>query len=129
MCIACWGQHPSLRVRELSAHPQRKGGTTAQLTRPSPCRRRRRHRPPRRLPFWLQAGSVAGIAGLSFASFVGISYLEVRRKIEEQLQAGEDPYELKVDKKPQQQQRAQPPQKKASGGGKKKAGGGGGKRK
>jgi hypothetical protein len=72
----------------------------------------------------LQAGSVAGIAGLSFASFVGISYLEVRRKIEEQLQAGEDPYELKVDKKPQQ--RAQPPQKKAnSGGGKKKAGGGG----
>jgi hypothetical protein len=74
---------------------------------------------------WLQAGSVAGIAGLSFASFVGISYLEVRRKIEEQLQAGEDPYELKVDKKPPQQQRAQPPQKKASGGGKKKAGGGG----
>ena len=39
-------------------------------------------------PVHLQAGSVAGIAGLSFASFVGISYLEVRRKIEEQLQAG-----------------------------------------
>ena len=126
MCIACWSQHPSLRVRELLAHPQRKGATTAQLTRPSSCRRCRRRRPSGRLPLWLQAGSVAGIAGLSFASFVGISYLEVRRKIEEQLQAGEDPYELKVDKKPQQQrQRAQPPQKKASGGGKKKAGGGG----
>lgn len=57
----------------------------------------------------LLAGSIAGIAGLTFATFVGVSYLEVRDKINQQIIAGEDPYELKVEKK----QRKKPAQKKS----------------
>lgn len=71
-------------------------------------------------PALLQAGSVAGIAGLTFLSFVGVSYVEVRRKIDEQIARGEDPYELKVEKR---QTRPQPPVKRSSGGGGKKKGG------
>ncbi|KAI3426238.1 hypothetical protein D9Q98_008614 [Chlorella vulgaris] len=64
------------------------------------------------------AGSLAGIAGLTFASFTAVSYFEVKRKIDEQIARGEDPYELRVEK------RAQPPRKPSnSGGGKKKGGG------
>ena len=80
-------------------------------------------------PAPLQAGTLAGIAGLTFASFTAVSYLEVKRKIEGQLAAGEDPYELRVEP------RAQPPVKRSGGGGNggggggKKKGGGGGKRK
>jgi hypothetical protein len=65
----------------------------------------------------LQVGSVAGIAGLTFASFTAVSYLEVKKRIDEQISAGEDPYELRVETKTEQ--RSQPPRK-ASGG--KKAG-------
>ncbi|KAL4438202.1 hypothetical protein ABPG77_010563 [Micractinium sp. CCAP 211/92] len=68
----------------------------------------------------LLAGSVAGIAGLTFLSFTAVSYLEVKRKIDEQIARGEDPYELQVQKRVEQ--RAQPPAKR--GGGSKKRGGG-----
>lgn len=68
----------------------------------------------------LQAGSVAGIAGLTFLSFVGVSYFEVRNKIDGQIARGEDPYQLQVPAR--QEQRAQPPVKRG-GGGKKKGGG------
>jgi len=46
--------------------------------------------------------------------------MQVKKKIDEQIARGEDPYELRVEK------RAQPPVKKSGGGGKKK---GSGKRK
>ena len=72
-------------------------------------------------PHLPQAGTLAGIAGLTFASFTAVSYLEVKRKIEGQLAAGEDPYELRVEP------RVQPPVKRSGGGG--GGGGGGGKKK
>jgi hypothetical protein len=68
----------------------------------------------------VQAGSIAGIAGLTFASFTAVSFLEVRRKIEDQIAAGEDPYELRVEP------RVQPPRKPSAAAKKK---GGSGKRK
>ena len=72
-----------------------------------------------------QAGGIAGIAGATFAAFTAVSYLEVKRKIDEQIARGEDPYELRVEK------REPPPQKKPPSSGGKKGGGkkGGGKRK
>ena len=92
-----------------------------------PCRRQSPHLHPPRLAasrtHALQAGSVAGIAGLTFASFVGVSYLEVKRKIDDQLARGEDPYELRVEARPQ------PPRKQAPGSKGKKKGGSSGKRK
>lgn len=54
-------------------------------------------------------GSAAGLAGLTFATFVTVSYLEVKDKINQQIIAGEDPYELKVETKP----RKKPAQKKS----------------
>ncbi|EFN56359.1 expressed protein [Chlorella variabilis] len=69
----------------------------------------------------LLVGSVAGIAGLTFASFTAVSYLEVKKRIDEQTAAGEDPYELQVERRVEQ--RAQPPRKaggKKAGGGKRK---------
>lgn len=62
-------------------------------------------------PFLL-GGSIIGIIAVSAATFVGVSYLEVRDKINQQIIAGEDPYELKVEEK----QRKKPPQKKKSSG-------------
>lgn len=59
----------------------------------------------------LLGGSIIGILAASAATFVGVSYLEVRDKINQQITAGEDPYELKVEEK----QRKKPPQKKSSG--------------
>lgn len=49
-----------------------------------------------------------------------VSYLEVKRKIDEQIARGEDPYELRVEQRVEQ--RAQPPAKRGSGGGKRKGG-------
>lgn len=46
-----------------------------------------------------------------------VSYLEVKRKIDEQIARGEDPYELRVEERVER--RAQPPAKRG-GGGKKK---------
>ena len=47
-----------------------------------------------------------GVLGAGVA-FVAVSFSEVRNKINEQIIAGEDPYELKVEKK----ERKQPKQK------------------
>jgi len=71
----------------------------------------------------VQAGGIAGIAGATFAAFTAVSYFEVKRKIDEQIASGEEPYQLRVE------QRAQPPVKKSGGGGKKGGGKKGGKRK
>ena len=46
-----------------------------------------------------QAGGIAGIAGLTFASFTAVSFFEVKRRIDEQVAAGEEPYQLRVEKK------------------------------
>ena len=60
----------------------------------------------------LLGGSIIGIIAASAATFVGVSYLEVRDKINQQITAGEDPYELNVETK----ERKKPPQKNKSSG-------------
>lgn len=50
----------------------------------------------------LSGSSVVGIAGLTFLTFAVVSFTEMRRKIDEQVSRGEDPYELQVDKVPPQ---------------------------
>lgn len=55
-----------------------------------------------------------GVTGLSWAVFTAVSYIEVRKKIDEAVDAGQDPYELKVEKRPGQPvktQRKKPTQK------------------
>ena len=64
----------------------------------------------------LLGGSVLGIIGMTAATFVGVSYFEVKSKIDQQIAAGEDPYELRVEKK----ERKKPAQKKNSSGSRKK---------
>lgn len=39
-------------------------------------------------------GGFIGVVGLAWATFTGVSYFEVRKKIDEAVEAGEDPYEL-----------------------------------
>jgi hypothetical protein len=53
-------------------------------------------------------GSILGFAAASVATFITVSYLEVKDKINNQIIAGEDPYELQVEQK----QRKKPGQKK-----------------
>lgn len=67
-----------------------------------------------------QAGSIAGIAGLTFASFTAVSFLEVRRKIEDQLAAGEEPYQLRVEPRKQPPRKPGAAAKKKAGSGKRK---------
>lgn len=55
------------------------------------------------------SGSFIGFVGLAWATFTGVSYIEVRKKIDEAVEAGQDPYELKVDKR--QVRRAKPAKK------------------
>ncbi|DBB10910.1 hypothetical protein WJX82_010240 [Trebouxia sp. C0006] len=45
------------------------------------------------------SGNLIGVVGLAWATFTGVSYFKVRKKIDEAVDAGEDPYELKVDRK------------------------------
>jgi len=52
-------------------------------------------------------GSIIGFAAASVATFITVSYLEVKEKINNQAIAGEDPYELQIEK-----QRKKPAQKK-----------------
>lgn len=47
----------------------------------------------------LLGGSVIGFAAASIAVFVGVSYIELQSKIQQQIQSGETPYELKVEKR------------------------------
>ncbi|KAH7624114.1 hypothetical protein NADE_008926 [Nannochloris sp. 'desiccata'] len=54
-------------------------------------------------------GSIIGFAAASVATFITVSYLEVKDKINNQIISGEDPYELQVEK-----QRKKPAQKKKS---------------
>lgn len=56
----------------------------------------------------LLGGSIVGIAGALWATFVGVSYLEVKSKIDRQIAVGEEPYELRAETKP----RKKPVQKK-----------------
>jgi hypothetical protein len=58
------------------------------------------------LPEPSTVGTVIGFAIASVATFISVSYLEVKDKIDQQIIAGEDPYELKVE------QRKKPAQKK-----------------
>jgi hypothetical protein len=58
-------------------------------------------------PLISTVGTVVGFAAASVATFITVSYLEVKDKIDQQIIAGEDPYELKVE------QRKKPAQKKA----------------
>ncbi|KAL3142332.1 hypothetical protein ABBQ38_002672 [Trebouxia sp. C0009 RCD-2024] len=39
-------------------------------------------------------GGFIGVVGLAWATFTGVSYFEVRKKIDEAVEAGKDPYEL-----------------------------------
>lgn len=55
------------------------------------------------------SGSLIGVVGLAWATFTGVSYIEVRKKIDEAVEAGQDPYELKTDRK--QVRRAKPVKK------------------
>jgi hypothetical protein len=66
------------------------------------------HQPLAQMPLTETIGSIAGIAGLTFAAFVTTSYLELQQKIKEQVLAGEEPYELKIETK----KRKKPAQKK-----------------
>lgn len=56
------------------------------------------------------AGSIAGILGVTYATFTAVSYQEVKRKIDEQVARGEDPYQLKTEDSTGK--RAKPVQKK-----------------
>ena len=47
----------------------------------------------------LLGGSVIGFAAASFAVFVGVSYIELQSKIQRQIETGEEPYQLKVEKR------------------------------
>eukprot|EP00891_Asterochloris_glomerata_P009895 jgi/Astpho2/9895/Aster-x1617 len=51
----------------------------------------------------LLAGNIAGIAGLTWATFTAVSYFEVKKKIDEQIAQGSEPYELKIEQKQRQQ--------------------------
>ena len=53
-------------------------------------------------------GQILGFVAASVATFVTVSYLEVKDKINNQIISGEDPYELQVENK----QRKKPVQKK-----------------
>lgn len=53
-------------------------------------------------------GQILGFVAASVATFVTVSYLEVKDKINNQIISGEDPYELQVETK----QRKKPVQKK-----------------
>jgi len=44
-------------------------------------------------------GTFIGAVGLSWATFTGVSYLEVKRKIDEAVDLGDQPYELKTEQK------------------------------
>jgi hypothetical protein len=52
----------------------------------------------------LLGGSIIGFAAAAFTTFVAVSYLELQEKIKNQVAMGEEPYELKVErrKKPKQ---------------------------
>lgn len=58
----------------------------------------------------LLGGAILGIAAATYATFVTVSYLEVKDKIDRQIASGEDPYELQVEQKP----RKKPAQKKSN---------------
>jgi hypothetical protein len=45
------------------------------------------------------AGQALGVAGLTYATFVATSFLALKDKIDAQLAAGEDPYELNIEEK------------------------------
>ena len=62
---------------------------------------------------FLLGGSVLGIAAVTWATFVSVSYLELRNKINDQISAGEEPYELRSESK--RSRKAPPSKKKKSG--------------
>lgn len=53
-----------------------------------------------------------GFAALSVATFFATSYIEVKQKIDRQIAAGEDPYELRVPLKPDKAQQRPKPKRK-----------------
>ena len=57
-----------------------------------------------------------GLAAATWGTFVAVSYLEVKNKIDSQIASGEDPYELQVEQK----ERTKPAKKKSPKTGRRK---------
>jgi uncharacterized protein (DUF697 family) len=60
------------------------------------------------MPLGESLALAGGIIGATAVTFIAVSYAEVKKKIDLQIAAGEDPYELRQtrDKPPQKKQKA-----------------------
>jgi hypothetical protein len=64
------------------------------------------------MPLAESLATAAAIAGATIVTFVAVSYTEVRAKIDQQIAAGEEPYELRVDREKPKKKKGKSSQRK-----------------